>query len=344
MPARLHRRNSRGAANQTGGLLIGLVNNMPDAAVRATERQFLGLLDTASGDIDVTLRFYSLPDIPRSDAARELFVGDYGTIDELAGAGIDGLIVTGTEPRTPELFEEPYWQSLTALIDWAQANTISTVWSCLAAHAAVLHLDGINRRPLGDKLSGVFECTKTGEHALVADAPSSWRVPHSRYNELPADELVARNYQPLACSPLAGVDSFVKECNSLFLFFQGHLEYDSQSLLREYLRDITRFIDGHRADYPGLPTGYLDPDSERAFGEVRETALARRNAKPMADSAASIAERRLVNFWRSPAANIYGSWLAYIQQQKLARALPNPRAHPRHGADPSITIKRRPSV
>ena len=318
MPAVLSN-DSRGATDHETGLVIGLVNNMPDAAVRATERQFLGLLDAASGDIDVRLRFFSLTDVPRSDAARELFVRDYGTVDELWASSLDGLIVTGAEPRTPELLDEPYWRELTRLIDWAQTHTISAIWSCLAAHAAVLHLDGINRRPLGDKLSGVFECAKTLDHALVAGAPQRWRVPHSRYNGLRADELVAGNYRPLACSQMAGVDSFIKDCNSLFLFFQGHLEYDSQTLLREYLRDITRFIDGHRADYPGLPLGYLDADSERAFGEVRATALAQRNAKPLAATAASIAERRLVNFWRSPAANIYGAWLSYIHQQKHAR-------------------------
>ena len=29
---------------------------------------------------------------------------------------------------------------------------------------------------------------------------------------------------------------FLKQRKSLFVFFQGHLEYDSQTLLREYVR------------------------------------------------------------------------------------------------------------
>ena len=147
-------------------------------------------------------------------------------------------------------------------------------------------------------------------------------MPHSRYNELMADDLDAGDYRPLTRSPLAGIDTFVKQRRSLFLFFQGHLEYDSQSLLREYLRDITRFLDGERETYPPMPLGYLDPDAITAFSTVREEALARRNAKPLAAIAANAAERRLVNAWRSPAASIYRNWLAYIRQHKTLAARP----------------------
>ena len=67
----------------------------------------------------------------------------------LPAAGMDALIITGAEPRAEAICdEEPYWPALTRLIDWAEIGTISTLFSCLAAHAAVLHLDGIKRRPL----------------------------------------------------------------------------------------------------------------------------------------------------------------------------------------------------
>ena len=61
---------------------------------------------------------------------------------------LDGLIVTGTEPKSKNLDDEPYWAALPQVIDWAREHTHSTIWSCLAAHAAVLHTDGIERRPL----------------------------------------------------------------------------------------------------------------------------------------------------------------------------------------------------
>ena len=110
---------------------------------------------------------------------------------------IDGLIVTGAEPNAATLSEEPFWQDLAEIIDWAEANTRSTIWSCLAAHAAVLHLDGIERHRLDAKCSGVFDCTKTGDHWLTENVASPLKVSHSRLNELRDGDLTARGYQVL---------------------------------------------------------------------------------------------------------------------------------------------------
>src|SRR5690348_13578181 len=136
-------------------LSIGLVNNMPDAALEATERQFQTLLnEAADNDITVRLNFYSLPGVPRKEAGRQ-HVSSYRDIGELWDQSLDGLIVTGAEPRTKNLQDEPFWGDLTQLLDWAAQNTASAVWSCLAAHAAVLHLDGIQRCRRSEKRFGV---------------------------------------------------------------------------------------------------------------------------------------------------------------------------------------------
>src|SRR4051794_24237826 len=125
-------------------LEIALVNNMPDAALLATERQFAGLLAAAAGEaFEVTLRFYALADVPRGELARAGMQDRYAGLDALEAAGADALIVTGTEPKAADLRDEPYWPELARLIDWARRATRSTLFSCLAAHAAALHLDGI---------------------------------------------------------------------------------------------------------------------------------------------------------------------------------------------------------
>jgi len=124
-------------------LEIGLVNNMPDAALEATERQFRALLDAAADGIEVRLTLYGLPDVPRTEWGRHHVSSFYSGIGDLWSRHHDGLIVTGTEPRAADLRDEPYWGSLTRVLEWAERNTHSAVWSCLAAHAALLHLDGI---------------------------------------------------------------------------------------------------------------------------------------------------------------------------------------------------------
>src|ERR1051325_7290140 len=96
------------AAPGAATVTIGLVNNMPDAALQATERQFVGLLNAAADGLAVTLRPYAIAEIPRAEWGREYVARNYAPIDELWDSGIDALIVTGTEPRSPNLRDEPY--------------------------------------------------------------------------------------------------------------------------------------------------------------------------------------------------------------------------------------------
>lgn len=300
-------------------IVVGLVNNMPDAALKSTERQFYELLSAASHGSTV-LRLFSLPEVPRAENGRSYVAQYHEDIGELWASHVDGLIVTGTEPRAPRLQDEPYWTALTSLVDWAEEHTTSTVWSCLAAHAAVLHMDGIARCSLPAKLSGVFDCMKAADHAMVAGLPSRWRLPHSRYNELPEEALVSKGYRVLATSRAAGADMFVKQRQSLFVFFQGHPEYDPGALLREYRRDIGRFLTGEKDSYPAIPDGLLDERCAAAFSEFREHALQHREIGLLSSLPAAEAEGKLAHVWREPAVRIYANWLSLLAERS-ARGL-----------------------
>ena len=142
----------------TTAIQIGIINNMPDSALKSTERQFIELLAAVSGETQVRVSLFSLPQITRGDLARRRLLAEYADIDRLQDTRLDGIIVTGMEPGPGPLPDEPYWRAFTDLIDWAERNTTSSIWSCLAAHAVVLHRDGIARRPLSAKCFGVYEC------------------------------------------------------------------------------------------------------------------------------------------------------------------------------------------
>ena len=49
---------------------VGLINNMPDAAVAATERQFTDLLRAAAPDAMVHVSLFAIPEMPRGDGVR----------------------------------------------------------------------------------------------------------------------------------------------------------------------------------------------------------------------------------------------------------------------------------
>jgi homoserine O-succinyltransferase len=217
--------------------------------------------------------------------------------------------------------DEPYWGSLTKVLEWAEHSTHSTVWSCLAAHAALLHTDGIGRRQLGDKRFGVFECARVSDHPLTAGTPPRLPMPHSRWNDIPEDALTACGYRVLTRSAEAGVDAFVKQRKSLFVFFQGHPEYEASTLLLEYRRDIRRFLRGERETYPAMPLGYFDGDTLAALTAVRERALAERREEVLADFPTALALERVTNTWRPAAASIYRNWLLSMCARK-ARGRP----------------------
>jgi len=117
---------------------IGLVNNRPGPALEATERQFIELIRAAASNTIGRLLLFSIPEVPRADTTRQDMAERYRDVAELWDAPVDGLIVTGTEPRMKNLKDEPYWATLSQVVDWARDYTASTIWSCLAAHAAVL--------------------------------------------------------------------------------------------------------------------------------------------------------------------------------------------------------------
>jgi homoserine O-succinyltransferase len=297
---------------------IAFINNMPDPALEDTEMQFMELLDAAAREVPVHLKLYSLPKVPRGVRGQQHLNNFYSGVDDLWNQRFDAVILTGTEPRQSDLRAEPYWSALTDVLDWAERNTASTILSCLAAHAGVLHSDGVRRHPLPDKQFGVFESAKVCDHELTRHATRPMRFPHSRWNEVREDALTACGYDVLTKSSQAGVDLFVKQKKqSLFVHFQGHPEYEARTLLKEYRRDIKRFLRQERETYPTMPHGYFDGPEARLLAEFQETVLAHPREEQMVFFPDAVVAGALRNTWQSSATCVYRNWLQYVLSKKV---------------------------
>lgn len=317
-----------GSGHNRAAVHVGLVNNMPDAAMRATEIQFARLLKEAAGSLDVRLRLFSMRSIPRSEETRARMAGFYDDAGFLQAANVDALIITGAQPSTPELHEEPYWAELAHLIDWAEIATISTLFSCLAAHAAVLQLDGINRRALPRKLSGIYQSMRVEDDPLFFGTAIDVPVPHSRKNDIAESDLLAKGYRVLSRLDNGQADIFTREPpgHSRFVFFQGHPEYDLGTLGREYLRDMGRFLRGESDERPAMPENYFDRATEDQLQEAQhrsETDLARYNE--------IVAGALPLKAWRSNTVKLFANWLTLIAATK-ARKLASRSVHTRRRA------------
>jgi homoserine O-succinyltransferase/O-acetyltransferase len=308
-------------AHGTEPLTIALLNNMPDAALEATESQFAQLLHLAAGDQAVELRYVYLPEVPRGEVALGRLRRSYWSIDDLLASSVDALIVTGLEPLARRLPDEPYWRRLCQLLDWAEEHTHSSVWSCLAAHAAVHYLDGIERVRLERKRCGVFAHAIATRHPLLEGIAGPLAIPHSRWNDLPVEALENAGYAVLTHSAQTGADAFLKQRRSLMLFLQGHPEYEAGTLLREYRRDVGRFLREKQSQYPDMPEGYFSARAIEWLEAFRARALAGRDPALLGDFPSSALEAELEQPWREAAVALYRNWITHVRTAKHAAGM-----------------------
>ena len=298
-----------GGGRNRAAIHIGLVNNMPDADMRATELQFARLLKESAGALDVRLRLFSLSGIARGELARSRMDGFYDDAGFLAAANVDALIVTGSGGE--DASRQAYWPELAELIDWAKDGTLSSLFSGQAAGAAVMHLDGIVRRPLAQKISGVFSAMRMEDDPLFFGMPLTTPVPHARRDDIAEADLVEKGYRILARLANGQVDMFTREPagQSRFVFLQGHPEYDRSTLGRDYLRDVEAFQRGELAAPPSVPENYFDRATE---DQLVETGAA--------DSAREIVGGALtMPSWKLHTVRLFGNWLTLVAAAKARR-------------------------
>lgn len=300
---------------------VALVNNMPDSAFLDTEDQFRRVASAGLDGALVDLQLYTITEIPRSESVSAMIESRYYGLDQLWTNPPDALMVTGTEPAQVQLSYEPYWPYLARLLEWAATAVPTTLLSCLAAHASTLLFDGIDRAPRPTKCSGVFRgLVENPSDPLAAGLPEVVPVPHSRVNDVPEAALVEAGYRIVIGSGSSGAGWAVaarREGDGLFVLCQGHPEYGTLSLLREYRRDVRRCVFGRGAvPYPKIPEGYLSPEAVATLDRFKRHAqtadLDPRElwaTFPFDEVAATVQ-----NTWADSSAILYSNWL------RLARA------------------------
>jgi len=124
--------------------------------------------------------------------------------------------------------------------------------------------------------------------------------------------LVGAGYEILTRSAEMGADMFVKYDRSLFVLLQGHPEYDPTALLREYRRDVGRYLRRESEGYPALPRFYLDATNERRLRAFRRRALSARNPEQLEDFPNVAIVERFADSWHASALRLYRNWLSYL--------------------------------
>jgi homoserine O-succinyltransferase len=291
-------------------LHIGFLNMMPDAALEATERQFIRLVGNCNRIAQFYVYPFSLPGLPRSQKTLDYIEKYYCKFEDLQEQGLDALIITGANVANPDLEQEPFWEPLMEVVRWADQNVASTLCSCLATHALLKYLHGIERQPLPGKRWGVYshKISSPG-HPLLRGINTRFDVPHSRYNEISRQQLEQAGLTVLAESAEGGVHMAVSPDQFRMIYFQGHPEYDRNSLLKEYKREVVRYLVGELQTPPPFPESYFSDDAEMIAMKFIEAAnqsqaegqslpaLLEEQLEPMLDNTWGDTAKALVNNW-----------------------------------------------
>ena len=306
----------RAAHQDIRALHVGLLNMMPDAAMEATERQFFRLLGESNPIAQFFLHPFTIDEIPRGEKAAAHVARYYRRFEEIREEGLDALIITGANVTQPDLSLEPFWEPLTRIMDWAQENVTSTLYSCLATHAGMQHRYGKKRRRLPAKRWGVFEHRVVDRrHPLVMDVNTRFDVPHSRFNQVDREMFDEAGLRVLIESEEAGVHLAVSPDLLRTVYFQGHPEYDTISLLKEYKREVGLYFAGQREDYPPFPDNYFDIYTRAIMNDYREAAeQARKKGKALPPFPEGLIVDRLDNTWHDTGEAIVGNWMGLVYQ------------------------------
>jgi homoserine O-succinyltransferase len=286
-------------------LHIGFLNMMPDAALQATERQFIRLVGGCNRIAQFYVYPFSLPGLDRSADTKAYIEQYYSRFEDLRESGLDALIITGANVANPSLDQEPFWKPLGEVVTWAEHSVTSILCSCLATHAVLKHHHGIERQPLPEKRWGVYSHRLSAPtHPLLREVNTRFDAPHSRYNDISREQLEAAGLVVLAESPEGGVHMAASPDQFRIIYFQGHPEYDATSLLKEYKREVNRYLAGELDAPPPFPENYF---SDEAVA-LAEECIAAGNIDTLEERITPLID----NTWGDTARAIVNNWLGLV--------------------------------
>ncbi|MEE9327786.1 MAG: homoserine O-succinyltransferase [Cocleimonas sp.] len=302
-------------------LHIGILNMMPNAALQATERQFLRLIGETNRIAQFYVHLFTLPIIKRDQKTQSHIDQHYASFDEIKAMGLDALIITGATVTHLNLSDEVYFEPLGEVIKWSHQNVTSTLCSCLATHASLELIYKQPRYRLNSKRWGVYSHRVTNKkHPLVRGINTSFDVPHSRFNQIDRAQFLEAGLHILAESKDAGVQMAVSSDGFRTVYFQGHPEYDSISLLKEYKREVgqfsLRYNHGEKIEYPPFPVNYFDRYTQAIFDEYQYRlirAIDNKGGNLPAFPEALISDH-IDNSWHDTAAAILANWMGLVYQ------------------------------
>lgn len=228
---------SQAARQDIRPLRIVILNLMP--IKKTTETHLLRVLSNSPLQVEITLlRMQS--HTPKNTSTEHLDAF-YKKFEDIKDKKFDGLIITGAPIELLEFEEVTYWDELKNILDWSNKNVTSSFFICWGAQAALYYFYGIKKYRMDKKLFGVFQHSVLEKKVpLLRGFDDVFFAPHSRHTCNRAEDIIKEpNLQLLSTSEDAGL-YIASSTDGKRIFVTGHSEYDADTLLQEYLRDLNK--------------------------------------------------------------------------------------------------------
>ena len=256
-------------------LRIVMLNLMPKK--QETEIQFARLFGHSPLQIELTLMTTNSYSPTHTEPSYlEQF---YKCLDDIKDEYFDALVITGAPVEKLPFKNVAYWNELTEIIDWSMTHCFRRLGVCWGAQALLSHLFGIEKHECEEKHSGIFQHLINTSDRLMHGFVQNFPMPVSRYTEIRKSDLVD-GLTVIAENDECGV-GIIKNSKNGDLFITNHIEYDGNTLLNEYQRDLEEEIPIN------LPKDYFPDDNP--------------NNEP-------------INFWRPYAFLFIGNWISDLYQ------------------------------
>lgn len=229
----------RASSQDIRPLEIAILNLMPTK--EETETQFMRLLSNSPLQVNITLIHTETYQSKNTEAAYlDKF---YQPFSEVKNRHFDGMIITGAPVETMQFDEVSYWGELEEIFSFTKTNVTSTLFICWGAMAALNYFYHIPKHALKEKLFGVFAHQRTNHDTpqpLMRGISDEFHMCHSRHATINiADVKKHPELKILAYSKKAG-PAIVANQEDSQVFVLGHMEYDRDTLKKEYERDLSK--------------------------------------------------------------------------------------------------------
>lgn len=228
-----------------------ILNLMPNKI--ATETQLLRLISQSPLQIEVD--FLKIASHEHKHTSLHHLNKFYLEFEQIKKQNYDALIITGAPVETLPFEEVDYWEELKSILDWSQLHTTSTLYICWGAQAGLFYQYGVEKILYKEKLFGIYPQKIAQQHRLFRGFDDRFNTPQSRYTGINDAQINPNRLQVIASNEEIGPSILVSN-DEHDVFLLGHFEYDTDTLDKEYKRDLDR---GLKTEIPENYYHYNNP-------------------------------------------------------------------------------------